>query len=113
MPIVPGGFCDIDFPKTPEEDIKEPEVIINVDLAVPPKLVEKAKMPPTPKSVWEEKKFKLGKPPKPLQPKPFQKVLNTIPMPMRIKNVPFKPVMIAEKIRGKQGQKQPSQSPTR
>ena len=113
LPIVPGGYCDIDFPQLPEVVIKEPERIVNVELNVPPKPVEKAKMPPTPKSIWDEKKFRLGKPPKPLQPKPFQKVLNTIPMPMRIKNVPFKPVMVKENTRGKQQQKQPSQSPTR
>ena len=51
----------------------------------------------------------LGKVPKPLKPKPFQKVLNTIPMPMRINNVPFKP--IAEPRGG--GKRQPDQSPTR
>ena len=39
----------------------------------------------------QEKKF-IGKPPKPLRPKPFQKVLNTIPMPMKMPPVPFKPV---------------------
>lgn len=37
---------------------------------------------------------KMGATPKALKPKEFHKVPNTIPMPMRIKNVPFKPVGI-------------------
>lgn len=53
-----------------------------------PETIRIEKMPPT---IFDGK-FSLGKPPKPLKPKPFQKILNTIPMPMRIKNIPFKPV---------------------
>jgi hypothetical protein len=61
-----------------------------------------------PATIYEKGgKMTLGKPPKPLKPKMFQKVLNTIPMPMKIKNVPFKP------ISEPRSQKQPKQSPTR
>ena len=52
---------------------------------------EKVRIPNWPKTIYDGK-LTLGKPPKPLKPKPFQKILNTIAMPMRIKNVPFKPV---------------------
>lgn len=45
-----------------------------------------------PATIYDNGKMTLGKPPKPLKPKMFQKVINTIPMPMKIKNIPFKPV---------------------
>jgi len=48
----------------------------------------------------------LSKPPKPLKPKEFQKVISTILMPMRIKHVPIKPIGIPQP-------KNASQSPTK
>ena len=100
LPILPGGICDIDLPDLPGE-IKEPETM-DCDYAnIPKKMVEKPKIPDMPRTIWDEKKFRLGKPPKPLKPKPFQKVLNTIPMPMRIKNIPFKPIVTKEGTRGR------------
>ena len=59
---------------------------------LPPMIPEKIRIPNWPKTIYDTGKLTLGKPPKPLKPKPFQKILNTIPMPMRIKNIPFKPV---------------------
>lgn len=67
---------------------------------------ERVRIPMWPNTIYDTGKLTLGKPPKPLKPKPFQKVLNTIPMPMRIKNVPFKPV-------GEPRGRQPAQSPPR
>lgn len=100
VPILPGGICDITMPVLPGM-MKEPETF-DFDLAnFPHRIIEKVKIPDLPKSIWDEKKFRLGKPPKPLKPKPFQKVLNTIPMPMRIKNVPFKPIVTKENTRGR------------
>ena len=46
----------------------------------------------------------IGKAPKPLKPKAFQKVPNTIPMPMKMPAVPFKPV-------GEPRGRNPTQSP--
>ncbi len=53
-------------------------------------------MPDMPKTVFHEKQPTLAKPPKPLKPKGFQKVPNTIKRPMRVKNVPFKPIGVNE-----------------
>ena len=62
MPELPGGICDIDMPELPGS-VKEPQADFNVDLeCIPRKLVERAKIPDMPKTIWEEKKFRLGKP---------------------------------------------------
>ena len=95
-------------------DIDEPEISDFIG-QLPSKPEEPYKMPAFPKTVYHQEKLFLGKPPKPLKNKPYQKVPNTIPMPMTIKNVPFKPVQFAEPRRGgaQPSQSPPKRSPTR
>ena len=87
---MPGsGECP-DLPGPPDQVVFVPENL-TLEGEVPAPIVEKNAML-APPLTGPPMKMTLGKAPKPLKPKPFQKVLNTIPMPMRIKNVPFKPV---------------------
>ena len=102
---MPGSGDSPDMPRPPDQVVFVPENLI-LGSGLPAAIVEKNAMP-APPLTGPPMKMTLGKAPKPLKPKPFQKVLNTIPMPMRIKNIPFKPV-------GEPRQpKNPVQSPTR
>lgn len=73
-------------------EIQEPTIPVTGEWPLEVPEYQSKVMPKWPKTIYHDAKMTLGKPPKPLKPKPFQKVINTIPMPMRIKNVPFKPV---------------------
>jgi len=108
-----GPVEKVDMPLLLDIEIPAP-IMPNFDVnCLPPyraSLPEKDKIIPYPKTVFHGGKITLGKPPKSIKPKAFQRVLNTIPMPMRVKNVPFKPVGISD---GKpRGRRQPSQSPS-
>lgn len=70
-PILPGGICDIELPDMDLPHMKEPDTFDFDVTNIPLKPIEKPKIPDMPKTIWDEKKFRLGKPPKPLKPKPF------------------------------------------
>ena len=82
-------------PKPIKIDIPDPYGIQNdgVLTSFPEPIEERPKIPALPKTIYETAKLSLSKPPKPIKPLPFQKVLNTIQMPMKIKIVPFKPTV--------------------
>jgi hypothetical protein len=89
QPHIPGdSVCD-PLPSLPVFDMVVPRF---KEPAFPYKFSEKSTIIKLPLTIYSKGKLTIGKIPKPLKPKPFQKVLNTIPMPMKIKSVPFKPV---------------------
>lgn len=90
-PNLPGADTTPDLPELPAATIDMPTLKID-ESSFPENFGEKARIPKMPATIYDGGKMTLGKVPKPLKPKMFQKVLNTIPMPMKIKNVPFKPV---------------------
>jgi len=88
-PYLPGDSLCEPLPPLPDFDMADPQF---EEPLFPNKLPERSTIIKQPLTVYSKGKMSIGKIPKPLKPKPFQKVLNTIPMPMKIKNVPFKPV---------------------
>ena len=88
-PYLPGDSLCEPLPPLPEFDMAVPQF---EEPLFPNKLPERFTIIKQPLTIYSKGKMSIGKIPKPLKPKPFQKVLNTIPMPMKIKNVPFKPV---------------------
>ena len=92
-PGMPGTEKANPLPELPDFDVPDPvHMIYNGPEIEAPEALPEMLIPKWPLTIYHSVKNTLGKAPKPLKPKPFQKVLNTIPMPMRIKNVPFKPV---------------------
>lgn len=92
-PGMPGTEKANPLPELPTFDVPDPvHMIYKGPEIVTPEPLPEMLIPKWPLTIYHSVKNTLGKAPKPLKPKPFQKVLNTIPMPMRIKNVPFKPV---------------------
>lgn len=91
-PALPGSGAPPEMPLVPSWEPADPSDLKRDFVEFPPMIPEKIRIPNWPKTIYDTGKLTLGKPPKPLKPKPFQKILNTIPMPMRIKNIPFKPV---------------------
>lgn len=90
-PAIPGTDVIPELSAMPTADIKDPGEYFCDPECFPEAPSEKPKIIPYPNTIFHGAKKTLGKPPKPLKPKPFMKVINTIPMPMRMINVPYKP----------------------
>lgn len=90
-PNLPGADTVFECPEMITSTPDLPKLAID-ETCFPENFGEKARIPKMPATIYDSGKMTLGKAPKPLKPKMFQKVINTIPMPMKIKNVPFKPV---------------------
>ena len=106
-PFLPGSNTCEPPPRVPDWDVPLPDIKNTLNVSWPNEFPERARQIGMPPTIYDTGKPVLGKAPKPLKPKGFQKVLNTIPMPHKIKNVPAKPITEPRNNR------QPNQSPPR
>ena len=91
IPTLPSPLTCVQLPELPEvADIDPIQQLMMEFLEFPPLPIERARIIIRPKTI--EPKLLQGKPPSPLKPKPLSKIINTIALPMKMRNVPFKPI---------------------